>query len=124
MSKINLVRDVLDKQMLDQNECEIGRVDGIILEFPEDGPPRVARLELGGPVLARRLGDWAKRPIRAMSERFGPKRLLPVEFPWRLVFRLGSDVHLDLDAEATDALAWEKWIEKKIIKKIPGAMAK
>ena len=53
MSKIKLVRDVLDKQMLDKNECEIGRVDGIVLEFPEDAPPRVARLELGGPVLAR-----------------------------------------------------------------------
>ena len=124
MTKIKLVRDVLDKQMLDQNKCEIGRVDGIVLEFPEDGPPRVARLEMGGPVIARRLGDWSKGPIRALAERFGPKRLLPVEFPWRLVFRLGDDVHLDLDAEATDALAWEKWLEKKFVKKIPGAMAK
>ena len=124
MTKIDLVRDVLDKQMLDRNDCELGRVDGIVIEFPENGQPRVARLEAGGSVLAGRVGDWAKKPVRAIAQRIGPKRLSPVKFPWEKVKKLGRDVHLDVDKEETTALAWEKWVDKNIVDKLPGAKSK
>ncbi|HUQ21066.1 MAG TPA: hypothetical protein VM099_15710 [Gemmatimonadaceae bacterium] len=124
MSKIDLVRDVLDKQMLDRNDCELGRVDGIVLEFPENGRPRVAQLQMGGSVLAARVGNWATGPVRSIAKRFGPRRLSPVKFPWSKVTKLGRDVHLDVDAKQTAALAWEEWIDKNIIDKVPGAKSK
>jgi hypothetical protein len=124
MTKIGLVRDVLDKQMLDRNDCELGRVDGLVMEVPENGQPRVVRIEAGGPVLARRLGDWARAPWRSIAQRIGPKRLSPMKFPWAKVTRLGRDVHLDIDARETDALAWEQWLDKKIIDRLPGAKSK
>jgi hypothetical protein len=35
-----LVRDVLDKQVLDPDKCKIGKVDGILLQLRANRPPR------------------------------------------------------------------------------------
>ncbi|MFN2603120.1 MAG: hypothetical protein ABR582_10240 [Gemmatimonadaceae bacterium] len=123
MPRLNIVRDLLDKQLLDRNECELGRVDGVVIEVPDDGRPRLVRLEVGGSVLAARIGRWAIGPTRAIARRFGPKRLAPVKFEWSSVTKLGRDVHLDVDAEHSPALAWEKWVDKVLIKRLPGAKA-
>jgi hypothetical protein len=32
----------------------------------------------------------------------------------------GIDVHLDIDCKHTHALAWEEWLEDRVIAKIPG----
>jgi len=124
MAKIDLVRDVLDKQMLDRNDCEMGRVDGLVIEVPEGGQPRLVRLESGATVPFARIGKWLVGPVRKIERMFGPKRLTPVRIPWSKVVKLGRDVHLDVDAEETTALAWEKWVEKAIIDRIPGARGK
>jgi len=124
MTTIDLVRDVLDKQMLDRNDCELGRVDGLVMEVPENGQPRIVRIEAGGPVLAHRLGNWVRGLWRAIAQRVGPKRMSPLKFPWRKVTKLGRDVHLDVDVHETDALAWEEWIDKTLIDKLPGAKSK
>jgi hypothetical protein len=124
MTRINVVRDLLDKQLIDRNECELGRVDGVVIEIPANGQPRVVQLELGGPVLAERVGKWAIGPTRAFAKRFGPKRVAPVKFDWSKVTQLGRDIHLDVDAEKSPARAWEKWVDKVLIDKIPGAKGK
>ena len=38
---MQLVRDVLDKKIVDCNDREMGRVDGLLIEFPDDGQPRI-----------------------------------------------------------------------------------
>jgi hypothetical protein len=50
-----LARDVLDKQIVDEDGDRMGRVDGVLIELPPDGPPRIAGLQLGFLVLAARL---------------------------------------------------------------------
>jgi hypothetical protein len=99
----------------------MGRVDGLVFEFPHNGQPRLVRIEAGGTVLAARVGKWLVGPARKLERLWGPKRLTPVKIPWSRVHKLGRDVHLDLDAEETTALAWEKWLDKVLIDRLPGA---
>jgi hypothetical protein len=124
VAKIDLVRDVLDKQMLDRNEREMGRVDGLVIEVPENGQPRLVRLESGATVPFARVGKWLAGPVRKIERAFGPKRLTPLKIPWVKVVKLGRDVHLDVDADESTALAWEKWVDKVLIDRIPGAKGK
>lgn len=44
---MHLVREVLDKQVIDPNHRKAGRVDGIVLELRPGAPPRVAFIEVG-----------------------------------------------------------------------------
>ena len=44
---MNLVRDVLDKRLLDKDNCTMGRADGIVLEMPQGRQPRLVRLGAG-----------------------------------------------------------------------------
>jgi len=117
---MHLVRDVLDKKMLDVDGCEVGRVDGILIELRDNEAPRVVRLEIGGEILAERVARWLVRPVRWMASHFGPRRQAIVAVDWRHVKRMGRDIHLDLRADETEALAWEHWLAEKFISRIPG----
>lgn len=117
---MRIVRDVLDKKLLDADGCEMGRVDGIVLEFPQRGQPRLVTIEIGGEVLAERVGQWLIRPVRWLANHFGPKRSGIVRIDWKHVKRMGRDIHLDLKADETEALAWEHWLAEKFISRIPG----
>jgi len=55
---VHLVRDILDKAVVDRQGREIGRADSVILTLGK-GAPRVARIESGPAVLAARL--WPTR---------------------------------------------------------------
>ena len=58
-----LVRDVLDKQIVDPDKCKIGKVDGLILQARANRPPRVIAMEVSQSAawrrLYHRLGDFA-----------------------------------------------------------------
>jgi hypothetical protein len=54
---VDLVRDVLDKQVFGPEDRPLGRVDGIVAELGEDGSPRLVAIELGGTTLAARLHE-------------------------------------------------------------------
>jgi sporulation protein YlmC with PRC-barrel domain len=117
---MKLVRDVLDKKLIDSDGCEMGRVDGIVLELPSNAPPRMVRLEMGGEILAERVGHWLVRPVRWLSSRFSPRHERIVTIEWSRVKRMGRDLHLDMRADDTEALAWEHWLAEKFIGRIPG----
>lgn len=117
---MKLVRDVLDKKLIDSDGCEVGRVDGIILELPASGPPRLVRLEMGGEILAERVAHFLVRPVRWLARRFSPRHEPIVSIDWKHVKRMGRDLHLDLRASETEALAWEHWLAERFIGRIPG----
>ena len=116
---INLVRDILDKKLLDCDKCLMGRVDGIVIEYPEGRQPRMVRLEIGGEILAARVAQWLVPPVRWLRRSFGPKRAASVAIEWKHVERMGRDIHLDIGASETDALAWEHWLAKHVVARIP-----
>lgn len=115
-----LVHDLVDKKILDMDNCEVGRVDGIVLEMPQGRQPRMVRLEMGGEILAIRVAHWLVRPTRWLRESFGPRRSARVKIEWKHVKRMGRDIHLDMSADDTESLAWEHWIAKHIVARIPG----
>ena len=55
---MHLVRDILDKGIVDRQGREMGRADSVVLALGR-GAPRVARIEVGPAVLAERL--WPTR---------------------------------------------------------------
>jgi sporulation protein YlmC with PRC-barrel domain len=120
---MDLVRDVLDKQLLDRDGRRMGKVDGIVLELRDDGPPRVAFLENGLPVLLQRLLDGAGEVAALIEKRLGIRSGGPVRIPFSKVVEVGIEVRLDLTAAETEALAWEEWVGKHFIRRIPGSGA-
>jgi hypothetical protein len=123
-TEVRLVRDVLDKQLVDWHHEPLGRVDGIVLLVGPDGRGRVARLRSSPTVLADRLGRRIGRWVRSAARRWGVRRGRPVRIDWPKVKSAGIEVELNLDARETPALALEYWLREKVICHIPGSSFK
>jgi sporulation protein YlmC with PRC-barrel domain len=117
---VDLIRDVLDNQLIDRNGCKMGRADGIIVEVQEGEPPRLAYIEVGMSVLAHRIHPRLERWIVALQSRWGAKQTKPLRIPWSKVLDVGIDIDVDLEAEETEALAYENWLREQVIERIPG----
>ena len=121
---MDLVREVLDKRILDRDGTIIGRVDGLIIEVDGANQPRVTQLSIGGPAVFARLGKWAVALAKFFAARWGPKRRSQVRIDWSEIDHFGRDVKLTISCEDTEAMAWEDWIDEHIIMKIPGGGSK
>jgi sporulation protein YlmC with PRC-barrel domain len=62
---VHLVRDLLDKEIVDRHGRVMGRVDRVILETGS-GSLRVAAIEVGAPALADRLNHVLGRCVAAV----------------------------------------------------------
>jgi hypothetical protein len=96
-------------------------VDGIVLRFEADGQPSVARLEVGGGTLARRLGPRLQRWAAALARWCGVREGRPYHIPWRRVVDVDLEVKLDLEAPSTELDAAERRLRERIVARIPGA---
>src|SRR5690242_19078486 len=118
---IGLVRDVLDKLMVDRNHDPLGRVDGIILVIRGDNsPPRLAQLEAGIPTLTRRLSPGLSRALHRFSIRCGIHWKRPVRVDWKRVDSVGKELKLNLSAAHSPLLRRERWLRDHVIRKVPG----
>lgn len=120
--EIHLIRDVLDAQMIDKKKRKIGKVDGIVIELRKDKPPRVAYIEVGMSVVASRISARLGRWVEKIGRKWGVRRGEPYRIPWSKIGKMdvGIELEIDLDATETPLLDWEKWLDKNIIKRIPG----
>ena len=116
-----LTRDFLDKQILDRDDENAGRVDGIVLSLREGKPPLVAYVEVSPITLLsrfnRRLSHWYARHDR----RFGKGRGVPFRIPITRITPEGPALRMDLDVEATPINAFERWLRRTIVERIPGS---
>jgi sporulation protein YlmC with PRC-barrel domain len=118
---MELGQALLDQQVTDRKGELMGKVDGVIVELRKATPPRLAALLIGGGTAAERVHPgWARWLLR-WRRGWGPPDDEPLEVPWSKVLKIGVDVKVDLEAERTSALAWERWIRDRIINRIPGA---
>ncbi|MBH8565570.1 hypothetical protein I8748_25925 [Nostoc sp. CENA67] len=117
---MDMMRDVLDNQLVDRNQRKMGKVDGIVMELRNGEPPRLAYIEVGMTTLAKRLNPRWANWVAAILSKWGAKQSQPLRISWSKVRDVGIDVEVDVDAEATSALAYEKWLRDRIITKIPG----
>ena len=118
---MDIIRDVLDNQLVDRNQHKMGKVDGVVVEVEEGKPPRLAYIEVGVTTLAKRINPRLAGWIAAIASKWGAKQTEPFRIPWSKVRDVGIDVEVDEEAEATPALAYENWLRDRIIKRIPGA---
>jgi hypothetical protein len=117
---MDLVRDVLDKKLMDREDCPMGRVDGLVMQFGERSQPRITHIEIGGKTLWTRLHPAFGRLAVKLARSLGPKRRGPVRIPWSRVVTTGKDIRLDVEAKETGAIDWEIWVARHIIERIPG----
>jgi hypothetical protein len=103
MKAMDLVRDVLDKAVVDRNRREMGRVDGIALDARAGSPPRVAALEIGPTVLAHRLWPPLARWVEAVERAWGVDEERPVRVTTGDVLRFELDVTVDVAVGQTGA---------------------
>lgn len=101
---MHLVADVLDKQIVDAKKVKLGKVDGLVIVMREGKPPRVAYIESGTAVLARRLG---------LHVRAKPG----CRIPWSKVTNVDIEVTVDVDEHPL--LAWEEWLREHVVGRIP-----
>ena len=117
--RVRLVRDVLDKQLLDVTGQNAGKVDGIVLELLPGAPTRVRYVEVG-PItllrrLDRRLGDWFAR----IDAHFGKGRGTPIRIPISRVMVESPSLRLDLAVDGLPLMALERWLRQHIVARIP-----
>jgi len=111
---MNLVRDLLDKALVDRNGRDMGRVDRVVLDIRDGAPPRVAALEVGPAVLAHRLAPLAGRWAAALEHAFGVDEGRPLRIPVRDVLGIEDHVKVDLafgdTAAATIEQRLRRWV--------------
>jgi len=117
---MDLIRDVLDKKLVDREDCDMGRVSGLLMHVGEKTQPRVTHILIGGPTLWMRVNPVLGRISKRLGRVWGPKRSEPVRIPWSRVETIGRDIKLDVVAKETGALDWELWLAKHVIEHIPG----
>ena len=116
---MDIRRQILDQQLVDRNDLDIGIVDGIVLELRDGAPPRIAALLTGGHLLAQRLHPALERLMRRMTRGWCPGNHEPLRIPWSKVRKIGIDVKVDVAAE--EGMPWEHWVRDHISRRIPGA---
>jgi hypothetical protein len=116
---MDIGRQILDQQLVDRNNLDVGIVDGIVLELRDGAPPRIAALLTGGHILAERLHPAIVRLMRWLTRGWGPRMHEPLRIPWSKVMKIGIDLKVDIAAD--EATPWEHWVRDHIIRRIPGA---
>jgi sporulation protein YlmC with PRC-barrel domain len=118
---MNVVRDVLDKELLDREEEPMGRVDGLVMHVGKSSQPRITHIEIGGPVPWERVHPAIARLAQRLARMWGPRRGGEVRIPWSRVTTVGRDIKLDVEAKETGAIDWEIWLDRHVVERIPGA---
>ena len=110
---MDLIRKVLDIELVDRNQRRLGKVDGLVMELREGKPPVLLYMESGWAAKARRLhprlARWARRWAGA-----------PYRIPWTAVRDVGVDLEIALEARETPLLRTENRL-RRWLTRIPGA---
>ncbi|MEP6783185.1 MAG: hypothetical protein ABI983_05910 [Acidobacteriota bacterium] len=116
---MHLVRDILDERVIDRNGRELGRVDSIIFEMRDDGPPLVSAIEIGFVTAARRVHPLLGRWAQAIEQWAGVAADRPVRIPFSKILDFEPKVRVDLTSSEVAALVFEQKA-RAIVAAIPG----
>jgi sporulation protein YlmC with PRC-barrel domain len=119
---MDLVRDVLDEQLVDSAGRKVGKVDGIVLRLRPDAPPLVTAIEIGGGTAARRMPRLFRRWFESLARRWAPHGEEPYRVPWDKVDFSGDDIRIAMDAARSKLTLGERDAER-VVARIPGSGA-
>jgi hypothetical protein len=118
---IAVVRDLLDRQLVDRDGEPLGRVDGIVMAYTADAPPRITHFELGAQTLAQRLPRPFRGMLASLAKRLTPRGEQPYRIEASRIIHLGRTIKIDIDGARSAARETERWIRDHIITRIPGS---
>ena len=117
---MHLVRDLLDKALVDRSGREMGRVDRVVIEQGHDSPPRVIAIEVGLSALGERLGRTIGGWITGLVHGLGIEPGQPLRVPVSQILAATDAVKVDLAFSETPAANLERK-QRRVVKQIPGA---
>ena len=117
---MDLVRDVLDKRVVDRNGRDMGRVDRVVLQVRAGQPPRVIGIEIGPTALAHRLGTIAGCLADALECAWGVDAGRPVRLGVAEILDVDKDVRVSVATGETAAAAIEQRL-RRWISALPGS---
>jgi hypothetical protein len=119
---MDLIRDLLDKQLVDRGRVKFAKADGLVVELRAGQPPRLLYIEFGFVVLARRIGRRSERFVRYLATKiFKHRRHRPGRIPWGKVKEIGTEVLCDIRVRKSAQYYGQNWLRDAIIGHIPGA---
>jgi hypothetical protein len=118
---VDLARECLDKLAVDRHGQKAGRADGIVLELEDGRPPRVAFIDIGPSVQARRYPRWLAACVRWLIRKTSGNHEAAVRVPFDKVKLQRNEVMVAIDSKDTPGGALERWLRDHVITRIPGA---
>lgn len=120
--RVQLARQLLDRQIVDRDGRLVGRVDDIAFAIDGEGFPYVDCLLSGQGALGPRVGGRVGRLLVAIADRFVDEPPAPpLRIPLHLVDRVDSTVRLRVRAADLPPPPVENWLRRHLIDRIPGA---
>jgi sporulation protein YlmC with PRC-barrel domain len=116
---VDVVRDLLDKLVVDRNGHEMGRVDGIVLEH-DDGPPRITTLLIGPSALGSRLHPALGRLVSMLERRLGIDGQRPSRIDVGDIDRIDRTIRLRITIGETTVGAVERRLRRWLVR-LPGS---
>jgi hypothetical protein len=117
---VHLVRDLLDKAVIDHSGREMGRADRVVLAIGRGSPPRVAAIEVGASALGHRLGRGCGRCAAALLHALGVDEGQPFRIHVSQIVGVTEEVKVDLTFGETAAANVERKA-RRVISALPGA---
>jgi sporulation protein YlmC with PRC-barrel domain len=116
---VHLVRDLLDKAIVDRNGREMGRVDRIVVERSAGSQPRVAAVEVGASALAQRLSRALGRWTMGLLHGLGVADGQPLRIHVSQIVAVTDDVKVDYAFGETAAANLERKL-RGFVSRLPG----
>ena len=117
---MHLVRDLLDKAVVDRNGRKMGRVDRIVLERGDGSPSRVVAFEVGPSALATRLGSTLGGWTTGLLYGLGIEPGQPLRVHVGQILGVTDTVKVDLTFGETPAANLENKL-RRLVRHLPGA---
>lgn len=105
---MDVVRDVLDKIVVDRNGRNMGRVDGILLHQEDGQPAKLTAILIGPSALAERLHPRLGRLVRTLENRLDVGRDRPTRIDFTDIDEIDRRVRVRLAIGDTAAAAIEQ----------------
>lgn len=120
--RVQLARQLLDRQIVDVDGRLVGRVDDIGFAVDADGFPYVDCLLTGHAALGPRVGGRIGRLLVALADRFTDDPPVPPRrIPLALVDAVGSAVRLRCPVTDLPPSPVESWLRQHLVDRIPGS---
>ena len=117
---MHVVRDLVDKRVVDRNDRDMGRVDDIVINIEPGSPPVLASILIGASALGARLHPRIGRWAAAIERWLGVAAERPVSINAREIDQIDRVVKVRLSIGETSAGAVEGRMRAWLLR-IPGS---